>query len=85
MTCPACGSPQVFPSRLRHRIERLRQVLTGKQPYRCHQCDWRQWCELRVHPDSTDVHPEDLRTGREAPLLVPSELDQLDKAPPVVP
>ena len=64
MKCPACGSTRVFPSRLRNILERLRQMLTEKQPYRCHQCDRRKWREAWVHNDSPDVHPEDLRTGR---------------------
>lgn len=48
------------------------------QPYRCHQCGWRRWQEVRVHPDSPDVHPEDLRTGRVPKPLSPNDLDQLD-------
>ena len=42
MKCPACGSTRVFPSRLRNILERLRQMLTEKQPYRCHQCELAQ-------------------------------------------
>ena len=78
MTCPACGSTRVFPSRLRSALERLRQMLTEKQPYRCHQCGWRKWREVRVHPDSPDVLPEDLRTGRAPQPVSANELDQLD-------
>lgn len=78
MKCPACGSPRVFPSRLRNSLERLRHVITEKQPYRCHQCGWRRWSEVRMHPDSPDVHPEDLRTGRMPKPLSSTELDQLD-------
>ena len=78
MKCPACGSPRVFPSRLRNSLERLRHLLTDKQPYRCHECGWRRWSELRVHPERPDVHPEDLRTGRMPKPLTSTELDQLD-------
>ena len=31
-----------------------------------------------MHPDSPDVHPEDLRTGRMPKPLSSTELDQLD-------
>ena len=78
MKCPSCASPRVYPSRLRNSLERLRQMVTGKQPYRCHQCDWRKWSELRVHPQHPDVHPEDLRTGRVPAPVSPKDLDQLD-------
>lgn len=78
MKCPACGSPRVFPSRVRNVIERLRQMLTDKQPYRCHQCGWRQWRDVFVHPDSPDVHPEDLRTGRVPAPVSPKDIDKLD-------
>lgn len=81
MKCPTCGSSRVFPSRLRHGIERLRQMMTEKQPYRCHQCGWRKWREVRVHPDSPDVHPEDLRTGRVPQPVSPNDLDELDATP----
>lgn len=81
MKCPSCGSSRVFPSRLRHGIERLRQMMTEKQPHRCHQCGWRKWREVRVHPDGPDVHPEDLRTGRVPQPVSPNDLDQLDATP----
>ena len=81
MKCPSCGSSRVFPSRLRHGIERLRQLMTEKQPYRCHQCDWRKWREVRVLPEGPDVHPEDLRTGRVPQPVSPNDLDQLDATP----
>jgi transposase-like protein len=78
--CPACGSTRVFPSRVRNVLERIRQLLTEKQPFRCHQCSWRNWQVLRVHPVSPDVHPEDLRTGRVSEPVSPTDLDQLDNA-----
>jgi hypothetical protein len=82
MNCPSCGSPRVYPSRLRGMFERMRQMLTDKQPHRCHQCDWRQWRELRVHPVEPDAHPEDLRTGRGAAPVSQKDLDQLDSLAP---
>ena len=78
MKCPGCGSARVFPSRLRNTLERLRNLLTDKQPYRCHQCGWRKWSEVRVHQDSQDVRPDDLRTGRVRQPISSSDLDQLD-------
>jgi hypothetical protein len=82
MKCPACGSPRVFPSRVRNVIERLRQILTDKQPYRCHQCGWRQWRGVLIHGDSPDVHPEDLRTGRVPAPVSSKDIDQLDSTTP---
>jgi hypothetical protein len=81
MNCPVCGSPRVFPSRLRNSIERLRQMLTEKQPYRCHQCGWRRWRDVLIH-DRADVHPEDLRTGRVPAPMSPADIDLLDSPPP---
>ena len=78
MNCPACASTRVFPSRLRNRLERLRQVLTGKQPYRCHQCNWRKWKEVELQVDDADVRPDDLRTGQAAKPVSPGDLDSLD-------
>jgi hypothetical protein len=82
MKCPACGSIRVFPSRLRNRVERFRQMLTEKQPYRCHECGWRKWHEVEIHPDNADVRPEDLRTGRVSPPVSPKDLDELDTVVP---
>jgi hypothetical protein len=78
MICPACCSTRLFPSRLRNALERFRQRMTEKQPYRCHDCGWRKWMEVRIHPDSPDVLPDDLRTGRRQGPVSPNELDQLD-------
>lgn len=78
MKCPACGSLRVYPSRLRNSLERLRQLVTEKQPYRCHQCGWRKWRAVRVLPESPDVHPADLRTGRVPRSVTASDLDRLD-------
>jgi hypothetical protein len=85
MTCPACDSTRVFPSRLRHGLERLRQRLTEKQPYRCHECGWRKWRDVEVHPDSPDVNPEDLRTGRVPRPVQAADFDQLDTSTPTPP
>jgi len=84
MQCPACGSTRVFPSRLRTTMERLRQLATEKQPYRCHQCGWRKWREVCVHPRGPDVRPEDLRTGRRPQPLSPNDLDRIDPPLPGV-
>ena len=78
MTCPACQSTRVFPSRLRSPLERLRQMTTEKQPYRCHDCDWRKWRDVQIHPDSPDVDPDDLRIRRASRPMAPHELDELD-------
>lgn len=80
MTCPTCGSPRVYPSRLRGMFERARRGLTNKQPHRCHQCGWRDWRELLFHMDAPDAGPDDLRTGRRAGPVSPNDLDQLDPA-----
>jgi hypothetical protein len=80
MKCPACGSTRVFPSRARNLIERLRQNLTSTQPYRCHDCTWRKWGDVLIQPDTPDVHPEDLRTGRTPPPVSVADFDQLDAA-----
>ena len=85
MKCPACDSTRVVPSRLRNVLERARQMTTGKQPYRCHQCGWRKWRDVEIHPDSPDVHPEDLRTGRMPQPVLPSDLDSIDPSAPIKP
>jgi hypothetical protein len=70
----------VYPSRLRGTIERLRQKLTDRQPYRCHECGWRRWREVEFLGSNPDVHPEDLRIGREPQPVSPTDVDQLDPA-----
>ena len=80
MKCPTCGSTRVFPSRLRNGIERLRQMVTDKQPYRCHACNWRKWREVEIHLDNEDVRPDDLRTGRTPKPVSPKDIDSLDTA-----
>ncbi len=81
MKCPACESSRVFPSRFRGGLERLRALVTDTQPYRCHDCGWRRWGDVRVLPDGPNVHPEDLRTGRTPQPLSPTELDAIDPSP----
>jgi hypothetical protein len=78
MKCPACDSTRVFPSRLRNVIERLRQTITNTQPYRCHDCGWRKWRDILLHPENPDIHPEDLRTGRSPRPVSVADFDQLD-------
>ena len=80
MKCPACGSTRIFPSRLRGVAERFRQMLTDKQPYRCHECNWRKWREVEIHLDNADVRPDDLRTGRTPEPVSPKDIDSLDTA-----
>jgi transposase-like protein len=80
MKCPRCASVRVYPSRLRGRLERLRQKLTDRQPYRCHECGWRRWREVEFLGSNPDVHPEDLRTGRRPSPVSSSDVDQLDPA-----
>jgi len=66
--CPACGHQDVHHSRFRSWVERLRFNMTGRLPFRCHQCNWRGWREdpsrpgeLReVHKQLTDDELEDL-------------------------
>jgi hypothetical protein len=80
MKCPRCASSRVYPSRLRGPVERLRQKLTEKQPYRCHECNWRNWREVEFLGTSPDVGPEDLRTGRGVAPVSPTDVDELDPA-----
>ena len=82
MKCPGCGSHRVYPSRLRGIVERLRKVFTDKQPYRCHECNLRQWSVVHVHEDNQDIRPDDLRTGRVPKPVTPADLDQLDTPSP---
>jgi hypothetical protein len=80
MQCPSCGSARVYPSRLRNVVERVRHNLTDKQPFRCHDCGWRQWRVLVVHEEAAPVRPDDLRTGRTGAPLTSQDLEQLDSA-----
>jgi hypothetical protein len=78
MTCPSCSSTRVYPSRVRNILETLRHRLTGKQPYRCHDCNWRGWRDVEVLLPGADIQPDDLRTGRSAPPVSTADLDPLD-------
>ena len=69
LACPACGQQDVHHSRFRRWTERLRFNLTGRLPFRCHQCGWRGWRKdvsrsgesLReVHKQLTEDQLEDL-------------------------
>jgi predicted Zn-ribbon and HTH transcriptional regulator len=80
MQCPACGSARVHSSRLRGFLERLRQVLTGMHPVRCHQCGWRRWQNV-IDRNRAPIVPDDLRTGRAAAPLSNVEIDQIDTIP----
>jgi hypothetical protein len=78
MKCPKCASTRVYPSRLRGQLERLRQKVTDKQPYRCHECGWRRWRDVEFLGARPDVAPDDLRTGRGPTPLSSNEVDELD-------
>lgn len=80
MKCPRCASARVYPSRLRNGLERLRQLLTERQPYRCHECNWRKWRAVEFRPRNPDVRPDDLRTARGADPLTSTDVDRLDPA-----
>jgi transposase-like protein len=80
MKCPRCASARVYPSRLRGGLERLRQKMTDRQPYRCHECGWRKWRDVEFLSPTQDVHPEDLRTARGAAPVSTTDVDQLDPA-----
>jgi hypothetical protein len=67
---------------LRHPFEELRQKLTDRQPYRCHECNWRKWRDVEFLSANPDVKPEDLRTGRGTPPVSTREVDDLDPAGP---
>jgi hypothetical protein len=82
MKCPACGSPRVYPSRLRSAVERLRHSVTGLYPHRCHACGDRRWRELIVPVDGPDARPDDLRSGTPATSVSSSELERLDPLKP---
>ena len=63
----------------------MRRRLTEQQPYRCHQCGWREWRPLMLPPANPDVQPEDLRTGRQPKPVTGSDLDPLDPLDPKSP
>ena len=80
MKCPRCASVRVYPSRLRNSFERLRQKVTDRQPYRCHECEWRKWREVEFMTNNPDVKPDDLRSGHKAKPPTTKEVDTLDIA-----
>ena len=80
MKCPRCASVRVYPSRLRNSFERLRQKMTDRQPYRCHECEWRKWREVEFLSANPDVKPEDLRSAHQAAPPSVNDVDQLDPA-----
>lgn len=41
--CPKCQSQDIHRSRTRTKWETWRKEITGKRPYRCHECGWRGW------------------------------------------
>jgi hypothetical protein len=80
--CPSCGSTRVYPSRHRSVAERLRQVLTEKRPYRCHQCNWRKWIAIEIRiPKQPNVDPQSLARPNGNRPLQPADMDRLDLPP----
>ena len=71
--CPRCGSQNIHHSRLRNWVERVRR-LTGRVPFRCHDCQCRVWRTepvaptgdmiRRIHRDLTDAELERLDPER---------------------
>ena len=82
MKCPGCGSQRIYPSQRRGVLERLRTLLTEKQPHRCRDCNRRQWLDVLVHENHQDVRPDDLRTGRVPKPVTSADLDLLDPPTP---
>ena len=82
MKCPVCGSPRVYPSRLRSAVEHLRRTVTGLYPHRCHACGDRHWRELIVPVDGSDAPPNDLPKGTPATLETSSERERLGPLKP---
>jgi hypothetical protein len=77
--CPACGSSRIYPSRLRSVAERLRHLVTGLQPYRCHQCDWRRWARVTLRARAQPrTSPDHLRAAGSPRAVRVTDLDQLD-------
>jgi hypothetical protein len=60
----------------------VRRRLTERQPYRCHDCGWREWRAIELTPPNPDIHPDDLRTGRQPAPVTGNELDPLDPKSP---
>ena len=77
--CPACESTRVYPSRVRNPIEKVRQLLTRKRPFRCHECQWRGWALEAWNPVQSKKNnlewPPDARGDNP---LTPDEFDTLD-------
>lgn len=72
----------MYQSRPHNILERVRSMVTDKQPFRCHACGWRKWRGVVVHEDTHDVRPDDLRTGRVPKPVTNADLDQLDTPTP---
>jgi predicted RNA-binding Zn-ribbon protein involved in translation (DUF1610 family) len=43
--CPKCTTPALLRSHAQSRFEQKRKQVTGKRPWRCHNCGWRGWFE----------------------------------------
>jgi predicted RNA-binding Zn-ribbon protein involved in translation (DUF1610 family) len=77
LPCPRCGSHDIHHSRYRTWFERARWRVTGRVPYRCHDCEWRGWRSdaavrvsgeslRRIHRDLTEAELERLDPERRA-------------------
>ena len=60
-------------SRLRSWVERARRRLTGRVPYRCHSCNWREW--------RNDAGPEPHGPREIHRALTDAELERLEPDP----
>ncbi len=77
--CPKCQSKDIHRSRAKTRMERWRQQITQKRPFRCRACNVRVW-----GPETGPVFGEwEAETAKDAmapPRLDLHELDQFDPA-----
>lgn len=66
--CPCCGGYPVSPSPARGFIARVRQLVTGRQPFQCEQCGWRGWAHESWDRRQRDLPPpggvDRRKTGR---------------------
>jgi predicted RNA-binding Zn-ribbon protein involved in translation (DUF1610 family) len=91
--CPKCKSEHIHRSRVRTTWEGLRKEVTGKRPYRCHECGWRGWSidlgpkfgddELEVAsralaPDPPNLKGTDLARDERRDFVDLNQLDALE-------
>lgn len=73
--CPACGGVRIHHSRLRNWAERARWRVTGRAPFRCHDCQWRGW-RKDAGTDSADGAIPEIQ-----PAISEIELEEIDPDP----